>query len=301
MSITGHLLEVKRFAVHDGPGIRTTLFLKGCPLHCLWCHNPESIASRPQLAYYAHKCINCGECVAVCPTGAHALTDGKHEFDRTKCCVCGKCEAVCLGKALRFYGTRMTVEEALKLALEDRDFFGAEGGVTLSGGEPLVQPEFCFALLKALKQNGINTAIDTCCYVEWEVLAKMLPVTDWFLVDFKHADSAAHRKLTGQGNELILCNLRRLSDAGARIEIRIPLVPGCNDSEAELRAAGEILGKLRIEQIKVLPYHTMARSKYAALGVPDTMPQVEPPNDDAIHRAVAILRETGVNALSGKD
>ncbi len=301
MSTIGKLLEVKRFAVHDGPGIRTTLFLKGCPLHCLWCHNPESIASRPQLAYYAHKCIHCGECTAVCPTGAHTMKNGKHVFDRTRCRVCGKCETVCLGKALRFYGSQVTVEEALNLALEDRDFFGADGGVTLSGGEPLVQPEFCFELLTALKREGIDTAVDTCGCVGWEVLEKMLPVTDWFLVDFKHPDSATHKKLTGQGNELILANLRRLSEEGAWIEIRIPLVPGCNDSEPDLRAAGEILGKLRIERVKILPYHDMARSKYAALGMPDTLPDVVPPNDAALHRAVAILCEYGLNAVSGKD
>jgi len=301
MNTIGNVLEIKRFAVHDGPGIRSTLFLKGCPLHCLWCHNPESLASRPQLACYAHKCINCGECAAVCPTGAHSMVDGRHVFDRAKCRACGKCEAVCLGKALRLYGTRMTVEEAVNLLLEDRDFFGVDGGVTLSGGEPLVQPEFCFELLTALKREGINTAVDTCGDVEWDVFAKILPVTDHFLFDFKQADSALHRKLTGRGNERILANLQRLSDAGAWIEIRIPLVPGCNDSEVDLRAVGAILGKLRIERVKILPYHSMARSKYAALDMPDTLPRVDPPDDAAIQRAVAILREFGVNAVSGKE
>jgi len=301
MNIIGNILEVKRFAVHDGPGVRTTLFLKGCPLHCLWCHNPEGIASQPQLAYYAHKCINCGECVAVCPTGAHTLENGKHVFDRTKCRACGKCESVCLGKALRFYGEKVTVAEALELTLEDRDFFGVDGGVTLSGGEPLIQSAFCYELLKALKREKVNTAVDTCCCVEWSAVAKVLPVTDWFLVDFKHPDSATHRRLTGQGNEQILANLRGLSEEGARIEVRIPLVPGCNDSEKDLRAAGEILGKLHIERVKVLPYHDMARSKYVALGMPDTMPQVELPDDAALHRAVAILQKFDVNAVSGKE
>jgi len=301
MSTTGIVFDVKRFAVHDGPGVRTTLFLKGCPLHCRWCHNPESMAPLPQLAYYAHKCIHCGECVAVCPTHAHTIADGKHEFDRAKCRVCGQCETVCLGGALRLYGKKITVEEALKLVLEDRDFFVPEGGVTLSGGEPLLQPEFCFELLSALKQQGIHTAVDTCGNVKWEILERMLPVTDLFLYDFKQADSAAHRRLTGQGNELILANLQRLSEVGARIEIRMPLIPGLNDAESDLRAAGKILGGLRLARVKILPYYALARSKYAAVGMDDTMPEVETPDDNALQRAVAILCDCGVDAQSGKE
>ncbi len=290
-------MEVKRFAVHDGPGIRTVLFLKGCPLHCLWCHNPESIDPGPQLACYEHKCIHCGECVAVCPAGAHAVEGGRHVFDRSKCRVCGKCESVCLGRALCLYGSRVTLSEALQLVLEDREFFGEEGGVTLSGGEPLLQPEFCRELLVALKQEGVNTAVDTGGHVGWEAFEKVLPVTDWVLFDFKHADAGAHRRLTGHGNEWILDNLRRLSRRGASVEIRYPLIPGCNDSAADLRAACEILGKLRIGRVRILPYHAMARSKYLALGMADTMPRVDPPDAGSLQRAVAILKHCGVEAM----
>lgn len=301
MSTTGIVFDVKRFAVHDGPGVRTTLFLKGCPLRCRWCHNPESTAPLPQLAYYAHKCIHCGECATVCPTQAHMITDGRHEFDRAKCLACGQCEAVCLGGALRLYGKKITVEEAVKLVLEDRDFYGTAGGVTLSGGEPLLQPEFCFELLSALKREGINTAVDTCGNVKWEILEKVLPVTDLFLYDFKQADSSAHRRLTGQGNELILANLRRLSEVGARIEIRMPLIPELNDAANDLRAAGKILETLRLERVKILPYYALARSKYAAMGIADTMPEVETPDDAVLARAGGILRECGVFAVSGKE
>jgi len=193
------------------------------------------------------------------------------------------------------------VKEALALVLEDRDFYGQDGGVTLSGGEPPLQPEFCFELLSGLKREGINTALDTCGCVKWDILEKMLPVTDLFLYDFKQADSSAHRRLTGQGNELILANLRRLSEVGARIEIRMPLIPELNDAANDLRAAGKILETLRLERVKILPYYALARSKYAAMGIADTMPEVETPDDAVLARAGGILRECGVFAVSGKE
>ena len=299
--LTGILFEIKRFSVHDGPGVRTTLFLKGCPLHCRWCHNPESIASKPQLAYYRDKCINCGECVHICPEHAHVLTNVQHDFIREKCRNCGACEAVCLGNALRLYGRKITVSEAVKLAAEDRDFYGSDGGVTLSGGEPLLQAEFCYELLSKLKQDGINTAVDTCGCVSWNVIERIIPVTDLFLFDFKHSDSSEHRKLTGRGNELIITNLQHLSESGAGIEIRIPLIPGCNDSETNLLNTGKLLRKLKLEKVKVLPYHSMARTKYAALGMSDTMVDAKFFNDDSLQHAVKILQDCGVSAVSGKD
>ncbi len=299
--VTGCLMDVKRFAVHDGPGIRTTLFLKGCSLKCIWCHNPEGIAAKPELAYYAHKCIGCGECVVACARGAHEMTANGHVFHRERCRACGACEAGCLGEALKLFGRPVTVAEALKIALEDRIFMEhSGGGVTLSGGEPLRQADFCFELLRALKAEQISTAVDTCGQVGWEAFAKVLPVTDLFLYDIKHIDSARHRALTGQGNELILDNLRRLSEAGARIEIRLPLVPGCNDDPATLAGIGRLLGGLRIEKMRVLPYHALARSKYQALGMPDTMPDASSPTDDDLNAAAAILQALGVPAVSGR-
>lgn len=299
MSKTAILMDVKRCAVHDGPGIRTTLFLKGCPLKCLWCHNPEGISAKPQLAYYGHKCINCGECVDACPSGAHAMIEGRHVFHRGKCIACGVCESVCLGGALKLYGRAVSVGEAKAIALEDRAFFRSDGGVTLSGGEPLLQADFCFELLSELKREGIHTAVDTCGFVRWEAYEKILPVTDMFLFDIKHSDDAEHKRLAGQGNRLILANLSRLSSLGARIEVRMPLIPGLNDSEKNIHGTGVILGKLKTERMIILPYHSLARSKYVALGMTDTMPEADMPSADDVRHAVDIIRGHGVNAVSG--
>ena len=300
---TGLLMDVKRFAVHDGPGVRTTLFLKGCPLRCVWCHNPEGISPRPQTACYAHKCIGCGECARVCPTGAQRMdASGGHIFDREKCVACGACEEACLGEAMKLFGRTVTVDKAEAIALEDRAFYAhSGGGVTVSGGEPLLQADFVRALFERLKNQGIHTAIDTCGNVAWAAFEKALPVSDMFLFDVKHIDSDAHRALTGAGNERILDNLRRLSDAGARIEIRMPLVPGANDGADVLERIGALLGSLNVEAMRVLPYHSLARSKYAALGLPDTMPDAPSPDDEQIARAVSILRAHGVNAVSGRE
>ncbi len=302
MNANGILLDLKRFAVHDGPGIRTTFFLKGCPLKCIWCHNPESISFRPQLAYYEHKCIHCGECVSACPEQANVMREDKHVFRPELCVSCGKCEPFCLGKALKLHGKTMNTEEALALAREDLTFYRESGGgVTLSGGEPLMQAEFTLEFLAALKADGIHTALDTCCFVSRDVLAKTLPLTGLYLVDFKHADGGMHRKLTGQDNRKIIENLRFLSESGAEIEIRIPFVPGCNDSSENMEATGEILSSMRgITCVKLLPYHSLARTKYAALGMPDTMPQAESPSDEVIQCAVEILQKYGLNAKSGR-
>ena len=299
---TGLLMDVKRFAVHDGPGVRTTLFLKGCSLRCVWCHNPEGISPRAQTAYYAHKCIGCGECARVCPAGAQRMDAGGHRFDRERCVACGACEEACLGEAMKLFGRTVTVDEAETIALEDRAFYDhSGGGVTVSGGEPLLQADFVRALFERLKEQGVHTAVDTCGNVPWTAFEKALPVADLFLFDVKHIDSDAHRALTGAGNERILDNLRRLSDAGARIEIRMPLVPGANDDTDTLERIGALLGGLNVETMRVLPYHALARSKYAALGKPDTMPDVPSPDDGAIARAVSILRAHGVNAVSGRE
>lgn len=283
--------SIIRFATQDGPGIRTTVFLKGCPLTCVWCHNPETISPAPELGYIARRCIGCGECARVCPQGAHTIADGHHSFDRDLCVACGACVEACLGNALTLYGRKMTAAEVLATVLEDRTFYEQSGGgMTLSGGEPLLQADFCAELLAMAKREGLHTAVDTCGMVPWEAFEAVLPVTNLFLFDLKQMDPELHRRYTGSDNAQILANLRRLSEAGAAIEIRIPLIPGVNDDERFLRAAGELLRGLEgIRAVRLLPFNALSHSKYEAVGREDTMPDASPPSDEALARARAVV------------
>jgi len=270
------IADIKPMAAHDGPGIRTTVFFKGCPLRCQWCHNPETLSSRPQLAYYAHKCINCMECVAVCPQKAHTFRDGVHIFHRERCTGCGACQRVCLGEALRLYGEEVTVDSLLPRLLRDKPFYDSSGGgVTLSGGECLMQADFCRELLKALKQEGIHTAVDTCGFVPRQALEKVAEFTDLFLYDLKAFDPQVHIACTGQDNGLILENLQYLDSLGKAIEIRIPYVPGHNHRQPELLEP-VIRGLSHVTHTEILPYHNYAGSKYEALGLKNTLPEALP-------------------------
>ena len=273
--MTAVISDIKHFAVHDGDGIRTTVFFKGCPLKCLWCHNPEGIGYKPQIAYHQNKCIGCMECASVCPAGAHGSGE-LHAFDREKCIGCGSCEAVCLGDALKFYGKTVTVEDLLPELLEDRAFYGnSGGGVTLSGGECLMQADFCAQLLQALKEQGIHTAVDTCGFVPKRALDQVMPYTDIFLYDLKALDEDCHIRCTGQSNRTILEHLQYLDACGKKCEIRIPFVPGLNDDQMEKLAA--FVKTLRnVTKVKVLAYHNYAGSKYGALGMENTLPEQLP-------------------------
>ena len=276
--MTGMIFDIKRFAVHDGDGIRTTVFFKGCPLRCVWCHNPEGLSGKTELSFYAHKCAGCGACAKVC--GCHKIADGKHIYDRNACIHCGKCAKVCPEDALRLYGKEVTAAEILPELLSDRDFYeNSGGGVTLSGGECLLQAEFCEEFLRALKENGIRTAVDTCGFVPRENIERVLPFTDVFLYDIKAMEPELHKKATGQDNGLILDNLRYLDEKEARVEVRIPYVPDWNKGEMEKIA--EFLKTLHcVKKIRILPYHNYAASKYLSLGLADTLPETLPEDNE---------------------
>lgn len=294
MSVTGKFVGIKRFAVHDGDGIRTTVFLKGCPLRCVWCHNPESVCYESEIAFFKNLCVSCASCVSACPVGAVQMTDGVPVWDRSRCIRCGACASVCSFGACVRYGEVVDAATLAERLAEDRAFFETSGGgVTISGGECLTQPVFVMELLKELKHRGISVNIDTCGFVSWDSIEQTLPYTDVYLYDVKAIDSQVHRRCTGQDNALILENLKRLSESGAKIEIRYPLVKGWNDGEVE--AIGEFLRDLQgIVRVRVLPYHDFARSRYGALGKEDTMPETKVEAAD-VEAAAKILRRYGLS------
>lgn len=265
----GMITDIKRFAVHDGDGIRTTVFFKGCSLRCVWCHNPETIAFRPQMAFYADKCAHCGSCAEIC--GCHSMENQRHAFNSACCRGCGRCESACLHDALQLYGKEYTVDTLMPLLSEDRDFYGDDGGITLSGGECLCQIDFCEALLKRCKECGLNTAVDTCGNVPFSSFERVLPHTDTFLYDIKAIDERTHIRCTGHSNKHILENLRALDGLGAGIEIRIPYVPEYNSGEME-KIAAFVKELKNIRRVRVLPYHNYSKGRYAALSMEDTLP-----------------------------
>lgn len=294
----GIIAGIKRSAVHDGAGLRSTVFFKGCPLKCVWCHNPEGIGFKPEIGFYKNKCIGCGSCVADCKKGAVTMVEGRPVTDRSLCDGCMACTAFCPGDAREGYGTVWTPEALAEKLLRDRVFYKhSGGGVTLSGGECLAQPEFAVALARLLWEQGISVDVDTCGCVRWETLERIAPYTDTFLYDLKAIDPEVHKRCTGRDNGLILRNLRRLCETGSRVEIRYPWVPGWNDGECE--AIGAFLKDLPgITKVKVLGYHHFADGKYEALDLPNTLPDVTvlPSHVEA---PVAILRARGLNAVNG--
>lgn len=265
----GTIFEIQRFCIHDGPGIRTTVFLKGCPLRCAWCHNPEGMRPGSELAFEPTLCIGCGFCFRVCPSGAHRRADnGSHILERGVCAVCGSCTRECYAQALEWVGREVSVGEAMATVLRDRPFYETSGGgMTLSGGEPLAQPDFAAALLRLARAEGLHTCIETCGHAPWEVFARILPDTDLFLYDIKETDSARHAEFTGVSNVLILDNLRRLHDAGARVWLRCPIIPGCNDRADHLEAVVALARSLAgLAGVDLATYNPLGESKARRFG-----------------------------------
>ena len=259
---------IQRFSVDDGPGIRTTVFCKGCNLHCVWCHNPETISKGASLQFNAGMCIHCGMCVSACPSDAHAFEQEVHTIDRVRCKVCGACAQTCFSGALKILGEERTVSEILGLVLRDKDFFdNTGGGVTFSGGEPMLQHEALRQALELCKDYGLHTAVDTAGNVPFSWFEEIMPFTDLFLYDLKCFSSSAHKRWTGVANELILQNIQKLGERGAKVFIRTPLIEGVNTDESEIESLARFASALEgVQLYQLLPYHDYGAGKYETLG-----------------------------------
>lgn len=258
------IFDIQRCSFVDGPGIRTTVFFKGCNLRCKWCHNPEAWTGESQLAYFASRCTQCGVCAQVCPCNA---IQADFFPDAAKCTACGQCAAYCPASARKVFGQTRTVDEVLEFALRDRQFYeNSGGGVTCSGGECMLQVEGLHELLMKLKAQGIHTAVDTAGDVPWSSFERLLPVTDLWLFDIKCLDRRLHKHLTGVDNGRILANYERLLDAGAAVIVRVPVVTGANDVANEMERVADYIAQHRPKQVEFLPYHRMGEGKAAAIG-----------------------------------
>ena len=282
LEIDGLVFDIKKYAIHDGPGIRTTVFFKGCPLNCLWCHNPESRQDRAELGFRKNRCIGCGQCAEACPREAISLVENHPVTDVEKCVLCGRCVDVCIAGAREIIGHRMTVSEVMAEVERDVIFYDQSGGgVTFSGGEPLMQPDFLVALLNRCRELNIHTAVDTSCYAEPDVIKSVAEKTDLFLCDIKHIDNEMHERFTGVGNKLILDNIKLISQAGKKIVIRVPVIPGFNDDPANIEATGEFAASIAgVGRIDLLPFNRGGIEKSARLTRETNSMQIETPDDD---------------------
>jgi pyruvate formate lyase activating enzyme len=294
---TGIVTDIQHFSIHDGPGIRTTVFVKGCNLRCFWCHNPETLAAKPELQYFPDRCIACGACAEVCPAGAHAMIDGRHAFDRPRCTACGACTDVCYARALVTAGEVKRAADVVEIVLRDRVFYETSGGgVTISGGEPLQQPEFTRAILAGCRAEAVHTAVETAANVAWERFEMILPVTDLVMMDVKTMDPAAHRRATGVSNERIVANARRLAEYGIPLIVRTPIVPGVNDDEESVRAVARFVAGLPGGvNYELLRFHMMAESKYAALGAECRALGLTPPTSKRMEELAAVAASFGID------
>ncbi len=290
--ITGIVTEIQHYSIQDGPGIRTTVFLKGCPLHCLWCHNPEMISPKLEVWYNARICTLCGGCIEVCPTNAIKGFLENRQIDRLVCLAknnCSACVEICPSKAMEIVGKRMTVKEVVNEVSEDTLFYQRSGGgMCISGGDPTLQPEFTIEVLKQCQEEFIDTAVETCGLATWEVIRDVAQYADYLLIDIKHMDPGNHKKATGVTNRLILENIAKLADLGKKIRIRLPLIPGFNDSEENLRKTAEFMVANDLKHIDLMAFHLTGEYKYRMLGkIYECSEIIEPtPMEMANHQAL---------------
>ena len=298
----GIVFDIKRYAIHDGPGIRTTVFFKGCPLNCWWCHNPEGLILPPELIFKENRCLDgCAECVESCAPGALTRVGQIIVIDREKCDLCGECVQVCPSEALEIIGREMSVGEVMKEIEKDMIFYDeSEGGATFSGGEPLMQPEFLKALLEECKERDIPTALDTCGYAPSEVVDKISDKVDLFLYDIKMMDDKKHIEYTGKSNKPILENLKKLAQQGSLLAVRLPIIPGVNDDKENINKIAEFILTLpSIRDISLLPYHRAGSEKYQRLKKDNRMVETPPLSDQKIAVIKRTLQDFGLRVKVG--
>jgi pyruvate formate lyase activating enzyme len=299
--LKGEIFDIRKYSIHDGPGIRTTVFFKGCPLSCWWCDNPESLARTNDVVFRENRCIKCEACVAACEHGAISW-DGKGPVtDVAKCARCGACTLVCFADARECVWRELTVEDVMSEIRRDSAFYEESGGgVTLSGGEPLSQPDFALALLKACKKDNLHTAVDTSGCAPWDVIDRIRPYVDLFLYDVKLIDDGKHRKFTGESNDSILKNLRALSKRGHNIIVRVPVIPGINDDDESIRRIGEFVAALPAPVgIDILPYHNLGIDKYSRLRKKYRLPEARPPSAERLSKITQLLTRCGLSVGIG--
>ena len=303
-TIRGIVLTIERFAIHDGPGIRTVLFLKGCPLKCLWCSTVDGQHPLPEMEYFIDKCMGCGRCAEVCPnTSIYRTDDGRIITDRQSCDNCGKCAEACHNGARKMAGKEMTVDQAIKEVEKDTLFFSnSGGGITLSGGEPTMQPDFSLEIFKVCKNYGISTAIETCAYTEWDILDKILKYTDFVYIDIKHSSSEKHKTLTSKKNGLILDNIRKTAAKypDKPLTIRIPVIPGLNDTERNISETAQFVCRLEGQhKVELLPYHKLGIHKYAALSRDYPLSNLQPVSENHMQVIEDLIKSFGLEVQIG--
>lgn len=297
----GNVFNIQKYSIHDGPGIRTTVFLKGCPLHCKWCHNPEGLSSEIQILRNEDKCVLCGNCVQVCPTNSLKFGDNKITYDRDTCILCNRCEKVCYYEAIEIVGELKTVDDIMKEVLKDKIFYEVSGGgVTFSGGEPFQDPKFLLELVKSAKEEGLHVAIDTSGFTKWDNIQSVIEYVDLLLYDFKMADYKKHKEYTGVSNELIVDNLKKLGNENIEIYLRLPMIRGVNDSNEDIKNILEIIKDINnISQVNILEYHSMGMEKYPRLGKVYDLTGEEKPDHQNICAIKEIFEKAGFKTVIG--